>query len=70
MWRVLGNIVEMFVYASVYLIVVLVATKIMGASFSGDFEKRISEEGNLGYSLICAGLCIGMAILLAAVLAR
>ena len=68
MWRMLGNIIEMFVYASVYLIVVLIATKIVGASFSGDFEKRISEEGNLGYCLICAAICIGMAILLASVL--
>jgi uncharacterized membrane protein YjfL (UPF0719 family) len=68
MWRIVGNIVEMFVYASVYLIVVLVATKIVGASFSADFEKKISEEGHLGHSLICAGICIGMAILLAAVI--
>ncbi len=68
MWRMLANIVEMFVYASVYLIVVLVATKIVGASFSADFEKKISEEGNLGYCLICASICIGMAILLASVL--
>ena len=68
MWRMLGNIVEMFVYASVYLIVVLIATKIVGASFSGDFERKISEEGNLGHSLICAAICIGMAILLASVI--
>jgi hypothetical protein len=68
MWRMLGNIVEMFVYASVYLIVVLIATKIVGASFSADFEKKLSEEGNLGHSLICAAICIGMAILLASVI--
>ena len=68
MWRMLGNIVEMFVYASVYLIVVLVATKIVGASFSGDFERKISEEGNLGHSLICAAICIGTAILFASVI--
>jgi len=68
MWRMLGNIVEMFVYASVYLIVVLIATKIVGASFSGDFERKISEEGSLGYSLICAAIYIGMAILLASVI--
>ena len=68
MWRMVGNIVEMFVYASVYLIVVLVATKIVGASFSADFEKKISEEGNLGPSLICAAICIGIAILFASVI--
>jgi hypothetical protein len=68
MWRMLGNIVEMFVYASVYLIVVLVSTKIVGASFSADFEKKISEEGNLGYCLVCAAISIGMAIMLASVI--
>ncbi len=67
MWRVLGNIVEIFVYASVYLIIVLIATKVVGASFSADFEKKMSDDGNLGYALICAAICIGMAILLAAV---
>ncbi len=68
MWRMLGNIVEMFVYASVYLIVVLIATKIVGASFSADFEKKLSEEGNLGFCVVCAAICIGMAILLASVI--
>ena len=68
MWRLLGNIVEMFVYASVYLIVVLIATKIVGASFSADFEKRISDEGNLGHAVICAAICIGMAVLFASVI--
>jgi hypothetical protein len=68
MWRVLGNIIEMFVYASVYLIIVLIATKVIGASFSADFEKKISDDGNLGYSLICAAICIGMAILLSSII--
>jgi len=68
MWRMLGNIVEMFIYASVYLIVILIATKVVGASFSADFEKKISDEGNLGYALICAAICIGMAILFASVI--
>ncbi len=67
MWRVLGNIIEIFVYASVYLIIVLIATKVVGASFSADFEKKMSDDGNLGYALICAAICIGMAILLAAI---
>jgi hypothetical protein len=67
-WRVVSNIVEMLVYASVYLIIVLIALKVVGASFSADFEKKISDEGNLGYSLICAAMCIGMAILLASII--
>ncbi len=68
MWRMLGNIVEMFVYASVYLIIVIVATKIVGASFSGDPDRKISEEGSVAHSVICAGICIGTAILLASIL--
>lgn len=68
MWRVVSNIVEMLVYASVYLIIVLIALKVVGASFSADFEKKISDEGNLGYSLICAAMCIGMAILLSSII--
>jgi hypothetical protein len=67
-WRVLSNIVEMLVYASVYLIIVLIAVKVVGASLAGDFEKKISDEGNLGYSLICAAMCIGMAILLSSII--
>jgi hypothetical protein len=45
MWRMLVNIVEMFVYASVHLIVVLTATKIVGTSFSADFEKQFPRKG-------------------------
>ncbi len=66
MWRILANIVEMLVYASVYLIVVLIATKIMAASLSADSEKKISYD-SIGHSLICAAVCIGMAILLASI---
>jgi ABC-type transport system involved in multi-copper enzyme maturation permease subunit len=59
MWKILGNIIEMFVYSAVYMIIVLV-----GATFSTDFEKKISEEGHIGLSLICACVFIGFAILL------
>jgi hypothetical protein len=64
MWKLLGNIVEMFVYSAVYMIIVLVSMKIIGAIFSTDFERKISEEGNVGLSLICACIFIGLAILL------
>jgi hypothetical protein len=64
MWKLLGNIVEMFVYSAVYMIIVLVSMKIVGAIFSTDFERKVSEEGNVGLSLICACIFIGFAILL------
>jgi hypothetical protein len=64
MWKLLGNVVEMFVYSAVYLIIVLVSLKIVGATFSTDFERKVSEEGNIGLSLICASVFIGFAILL------
>ncbi len=64
MWKLLGNVVEMFVYSAVYLIIVLVSLKVVGATFSADFEKKISEEGNVGLSLICASVFLGFAILL------
>lgn len=68
MWRVVGNITEAFVYSAVYIIIVLVATKIMGSVFASDFEKKISEENNLGLALICAALFIGLALLLSSVI--
>jgi len=67
MWKILGNIIEMCVYSTVYMIIVLVVLKIVGATFSTEFEKKISEEGNTGLAIICACLFIGIAILLSAV---
>ena len=67
MWKVLGNIIEMFVYSAVYILIALVAFKIVGATLTSEFEKKISEDGNLALSLIAAGLFIGLALLLAAV---
>jgi hypothetical protein len=64
MWKFLGNIIEMFVYSAVYLIIVLVSLKIVGATFSTDFEKKISEDGHVGLSLICASVFVSLAILL------
>jgi hypothetical protein len=68
MWKVLGNIVEIFVYSAVYMIIVLVALKIVGSTFSTDFERKVSEEGNVGLSLICAALCIAFALILASII--
>ncbi len=57
----------MFVYASVYMIIVIVGVKVVGASLSAEFEKRLSQS-DIGPSLICASLFIGIALILAAVI--
>ena len=67
MTKVLGNVIEMFVYAAVYMIIVLVSIKIIGAVFTTDFEKKISEENNIALSIICACILIGFAIVVATV---
>jgi hypothetical protein len=67
MWKIFGNIIEMCVYSAVYMIIVLVLLKIVGATFSTDFERKISEEGNIGLAIICACLFMGLAILLSTV---
>jgi len=64
MWKIFGNIIEIFVFSAVYMIIVLVSLKIVGATFSTDFEKKIADEGNIGLSIICACIFIGFAILL------
>jgi len=64
MWKILGNITEIFIYSSVYMIITLISLKIVGATFSTDFERKISDEPNIGLSLICASVFIGMAILI------
>jgi hypothetical protein len=68
MTKVLGNVIEMFVYTAVYMIIVLVSVKIIGAIFTTDFEKRISEENNIALSIICACILIGLAIVVSAVI--
>ena len=67
MFNVLENIVGMLVYATVYLVVTLVSIKILGATVTHNIEKKISEEGNTGLSIISAGLMIGLAILFSAI---
>lgn len=66
MWRMLGNIVEMFVYASVYMIIAIVAVKIVAASFPYDVEKKTSDS--TGSSLVFAAVFIGLALLLSAII--
>jgi hypothetical protein len=68
MWKLVGNVIEMFVYSAVYMIIVLVAVKIVGSVFSTDFEKKISDEGNIALAIICGCIFIGTALLLASVI--
>jgi uncharacterized membrane protein YjfL (UPF0719 family) len=68
MMKVFGNVIEMFVYSAVYMIIVLVSVKIIGAIFTADFEKKISDENNIALSIICACILIGIALLVAAVI--
>jgi uncharacterized membrane protein YjfL (UPF0719 family) len=65
--KILGNIVEMFIYASVYMIIVMIALKIVAAVISPDFEKKVSEN-DIGFSLILAALFVGMGLVLSAVI--
>ncbi len=59
----LGNLVEIFVYSSVYVLIVILGMKVIGASISADFEKRIIQEGAIGLSIIISSFFIGVAII-------
>lgn len=67
MWKILGNIVEMFIYASVYTLISMIALKIVAAALLPDFERKLAEN-NIAFSLICASVFIGMALILSSVL--
>lgn len=67
MWKILSNIIEIFIYSAVYVIIVMISLKIIGSTFSTDFEKKI-VEGNMGLALIGASLFIGFAILFASII--
>ncbi len=67
MWKLLGNIVEMFIYASVYMLISMIALKIVAAAFLPDLEKKLAEN-NMAFSLICASVFVGMALVLSSVL--
>jgi hypothetical protein len=67
MWKMIGNIVEMFMYGSVYMIICLIAVKIAAASLSADFEKRVSEN-SLAFGLVFAAIFVGLAIVLSSVM--
>jgi uncharacterized membrane protein YjfL (UPF0719 family) len=67
MWRILGNVLEMFVYAAVYVVIALVAMKVVGTMFTPDFEKKITEGGNVALAIVCAALIMGVAFLLSSI---
>ncbi|MBP1747745.1 MAG: hypothetical protein H6Q52_284 [Deltaproteobacteria bacterium] len=67
MWKVLANSVEMLIYAAVFIILSLVAVKIVGATFTTDFEKKIADENNTALAIIIASLFIGLAIIVASI---
>jgi uncharacterized membrane protein YjfL (UPF0719 family) len=64
MWRLIDSVIDMLVYSAVYIVVALVSLKIVGATITADFEKKVSEDGNVGLSIICASIFLGLAILL------
>ncbi len=68
MMKIFGNIIEIFVYSAVYMIIALIAIKVIGAVFSSDFEKKISEENNIALALVCACVFIGLGIVITAIL--
>jgi hypothetical protein len=67
MWKVLANSVEILIYAAVFIILSLVAVKIVGATFTTDFEKKIADENNMALAIIVASLFIGLAIIVASI---
>lgn len=67
MWKVLANSVEMLIYAAVFIILSLIAVKIVGATFTTDFEKKIADENNMALAVIVASLFIGLAIIVASI---
>lgn len=64
MWRLIESVIDMLVYSAVYIVVALVSLKIVCATITADFEKKVSEDGNIGLSIICASIFLGLAILL------
>lgn len=67
MWKVLANAVEILIYSAIYIILALIAIKIVGATFSTEFEKKISDENNIALAIVCASLFTGLAIILASI---
>jgi hypothetical protein len=67
MWKILGNVIEILIYASVYMLITMVAMKIVAASLSSDFERKVTENST-GLSLILVAVFIGMALIVSTVI--
>ena len=67
MWKVLANSVEMLIYAAVFIILSLIAVKIVGATFTTDFEKKIADDNNVALAIVVASMFIGLAIVVASI---
>lgn len=68
MIKVLENVVAMFVYGAAYLIIIIIAAKIVGATITQQYEKKIADDNNTGLAVMMAGFYVGMAILLASII--
>ena len=68
MMKVLGNVIEMLVYSAVYIIIALVSIKVIGAVFTTEFEKKISDDNNTALAIVCACILIGIGLVVAAAL--
>ena len=67
MWKVLANSVEMLIYAAVFIILSLIAVKIVGATFTTDFEKKIAHDNNTALAIVVASMFIGLAIIVTSI---
>ena len=67
MLRILSNIVEVFVYSTVYLFIVMVVIRLVAANLSLEFEKQ-DKDNRLAVSLIIAALLIGLGLVISAVI--
>jgi hypothetical protein len=67
MWKILGNIIEILIYASVYMLITMVAMKLVAASLSSDFERKVPEN-SMGFSLVLAAVFIGIALIISTVI--
>lgn len=62
-----SRLFEMFVYSVMYVFVITIGTKIIGALISPDFEKRIVEGGSFALGLIISSFFIGVALIFSSI---
>lgn len=62
-----GNLVKIFIYSAVYVVILIIGTKVIGAVISPDFEKRIIQNGSIALSIILSAFFIGVAIIFSSI---